>query len=85
MAGRFDTIADVATADELVAAVRAVVGSGARVAAEDGLTDVPPVAVLIQPMLEARFGGRRASPPSRCRAGSTASSPSRRAQGRTRS
>ena len=57
MAGRFDSILDLASADDLVAAVRAVVGSGARVAAEDGLDDVPAVAVLIQPMLEARFGG----------------------------
>ena len=57
MAGRFDTILDVVSADDLVAAVRGVVGSGARVAAEDGLDDVPAVAVLIQPMLDARFGG----------------------------
>ena len=57
MAGRFDTIPDLVTADDLADAVRTVVGSGARVAAEDGLTEVPAVAVLIQPMLEARFGG----------------------------
>lgn len=57
MAGRFDTIPDLVDADALAAAVRTVAGSGARVAAEDTLDDVPAVAVLIQPMLEARFGG----------------------------
>lgn len=57
MAGRFDTIAGVRDEREIAAAVRAVVQSAARVATEDGLADVPPIAVLVQPMADARFGG----------------------------
>lgn len=57
MAGRFDTIADVDSADEINDAVVRVVGSGRRVAEEDGLVEAPPVAVLVQPMAEAMYGG----------------------------
>ncbi len=57
MAGRFDTIAGLREPGELAAAVQTVAASGRRVATEDGLDAIPVVAVLVQPLLEARFGG----------------------------
>ncbi len=57
MAGRFDTIAGVSEDHEIADAVLAVVRSAERVAAEDRLDEVPPIAVLVQPMVDPRFGG----------------------------
>jgi len=57
MAGRFDTIAGVNEDHEIADAVLAVVRSAERVAAEDQLDEVPPIAVLVQPMVDPRFGG----------------------------
>src|SRR6266508_2488011 len=57
MAGRFDTIAGVDDEHDIADAVLAVVRSADRVAAEDGLAEIPAIAVLVQPMIDARFGG----------------------------
>ena len=57
MAGRFDTIAGVSEEREIADAILDVARSAERVAVEDGLDEVPPIAILVQRMAAARFGG----------------------------
>ena len=52
MAGQFDSVLDITTADDLVAAVTTVLESRLRAGAADA-----PIAVLIQPFIEPAFGG----------------------------
>ncbi len=52
MAGRFESIGDLADDTALAAGIEAVARSGERVALEDDLEIVPPVAVLVQPMVQ---------------------------------
>jgi phosphohistidine swiveling domain-containing protein len=58
MAGRFQSVVDVTGWDAFVAAVRAVVASGAEVAEVEGLApDDVPMAVLVQPLVRPKVGG----------------------------
>ena len=52
MAGQFDSVLDITTADDLVAAVTTVLESRLRAGAAD-----TPIAVLIHPFIEPAFGG----------------------------
>jgi phosphohistidine swiveling domain-containing protein len=56
MAGRFASVRAVVGDAALADAIEVVARSGARVAAEDGIAEVPPVAVLVQPMVEGPGG-----------------------------
>jgi pyruvate,water dikinase len=58
MAGRFTSVVGVEGWDAFVEAVRTVIESATRVARDDGIPEQDvPIAVLVQPLLDARYGG----------------------------
>lgn len=57
MAGQFATTSDLDGDEALAEGILEVARSGRRVAEEEELDEVPPVAVLVQPMIRAAFGG----------------------------
>ncbi len=57
MAGQFESVVDVRGSEAFADAVRTVVASRHAAAADTGAGDPPPLAVLVQPLLDAAVGG----------------------------